>query len=276
MPSPPEQILTSRSSGILTNGRTSLSRRERKEGQRRALEYWGERSSAPKKATILKEYELVRSEITTSLQIQQQILGFGIATIGLLAGAAFVAKDQPLRSKLLVVFLPLVSYLAVTIWFSEVMRMFRAGGFLLMLEKKLDDHGDGTLKWEYEVARSRLGQPGRNPYSTLDPDRVRLLAVTALFFILSAESIMLGWEKASLFARAFAITAGVVAAIVLRLLFRLRIHQRDDLLGVDPDMRGVEPEVRLIGCCIHALEHGKRMLGVRIGFVRRAAHRAAA
>lgn len=275
MPSPQQQILTSRSSGIPTNGR-SLSRRERKERQRRALEYWGERSSAPKKATILKEYELVRSEITTSLQIQQQILGFGIATIGLLAGAAFVAKDQPLRSKLLVVFLPLVSYLAVTIWFSEVMRMFRAGGFLLVLEKKLDDHGDGTLKWEYEVAMSRLGQPGRNPYSTLDPDRVRLLAVTALFFILSAESIMLGWEKASLFARAFAITAGGLAAIVLRLLFRLRIHQRDDLLGFDPDIRGVEPEVRLIRSCSHVLEVGKRVLRVRIGFVRRAAHRVAA
>jgi hypothetical protein len=275
MPSPQEQSLTSSSSGILTNSR-SLSRRERKERQRRALEYWGERSSAPKKATILKEYELVRSEITTSLQIQQQILGFGIATIGLLAGAAFVAKDQPLRSKLLVVFLPLVSYLAVTIWFSEVMRMFRAGGFLLVLEKKLDDHGDGTLKWEYEVAMSRLGQPGRNPYSTLDPDRVRLLAVTALFFILSAESIMLGWEKASLFARAFAITAGVVAAIVLRLLFRLRIHQRDGLLGFDPDIRGVEPEVRLIRSCSHVLDRGKRVLRVRIGFVRRAAHRVAA
>jgi hypothetical protein len=239
--------------------------------QRRALLQWGVRSSAPKEATILKEYELVRSEITTSLQIQQQILGFGIATVGLLAGAAFVAKDQPLRSKLLVVFLPLVSYLAVTIWFSEVMRMFRAGGFLLVLEKKLDEHGDGTLRWEYEVARSRLGQAGRNPYSTLDPDRLRLFAVTTLFFILSAESIMLGWDKASLFARIFAITAGVVAAVVLRLLFRLRIHQRDDLLGFDPEMREVEPEVRLIEACIHAIQHGKGKLGVRIGFVHRAA-----
>jgi hypothetical protein len=149
--------------------------------------------------------------------------------------------------------------------------MFRAGGFLLVLEKKLDEHGDGTLRWEYEVARSRLGQAGRNPYSTLDPDRLRLFAVTTLFFILSAESIMLGWDKASLFARIFAITAGVVAAVVLRLLFRLRIHQRDDLLGFDPEMREVEPEVRLIEACIHAIQHGKGKLGVRIGFVHRAA-----
>jgi hypothetical protein len=260
MPSVPQQISTSRRS----------SRRERAEMQRRALQRWGVRSSPPKKATLLKEYELLRGEITTSLQIQQQILGFGIATIGLLAGAAFVAKDQPLRSKLLVVFLPLVSYLAVTIWFSEVMRMFRAGGFLLMLEKKLDERGDGSLQWEYEVARSRLGQSGRNPYLTLDPDRVRLFAVTALFFILSAESIMLGWEKASLFARVFAIGAGVVEAIVLRLLFRLRIHQRDDLLGFDPHLRGIEPEVALVGHCIHALRRGESLLRMRIGSVRRA------
>lgn len=256
MPSLPEQIPTSR--------------RERAEIRRRALEQWGVRSSPPQKATLLKEYELVRAEITTSLQIQQQILGFGIATIGLLAGAAFVAKDQPMRSKLLVVFLPLVSYLAVTIWFSEVMRMFRAGGFLLLLEKKLDDRGDGSLRWEYEVARSRLGRHGRNPYSTLDPDRVRLFAVTALFFILSAESIMLGWERASLFARMFAITAGAVAAIVLRLLFRLRIHQRDDLLGFDSHMRAIEPEVKLIGSCIQVLRRGKWLLRVRVGSVRRA------
>jgi hypothetical protein len=257
MPPSPELI---RSSG--------RSRHERKVMRKEALEQWGLRVSPPKNATILKQYELVRSEITTSLQIQQQILGFGIATIGLLAGAAFVAKDQPFRSELLVVFLPLVSYLAVTIWFSEVMRMFRAGAFLLVLEKDLDAHGDGGLRWEYEVARGRLGQPGRDAYFALDPDRLRLFAVTALFFTLGAESVMLGWGEASSFARAFAISAGAVAAIVLRLLFRLRIHQRDDLLKLDPDLRGVEPEVRLMRGCQHVVQRGIGVLRVPIGFFR--------
>ena len=275
MLSSPEPIPTSARSGVLTKSRSSFSRHERKQMRKEALEQWGLRVSAPKEATILKQYELVRSEITTSLQIQQQILGFGIATIGLLAGAAFVAKDQPFRSELLVVFLPLVSYLAVTIWFSEVMRMFRAGGFLLMLEKELDDHGDGGLRWEYEVARSRLGQSGRNAYFALDPDRLRLFAVTALFFTLSAESIMVGWEEASSFARAFAISAGVVAAVVLRLLFRLRIHQRDDLLEFDPDLRRVEPEVRLMRGCQHVAQRGLGVLRGPVGFVRGTAHRPA-
>jgi hypothetical protein len=229
--------------------------------RREAVEDWGQRSSAPKKATILKQYELIRGEITTSLQIQQQILGFGIATIGLLAGAAFVGKNQPFRSDLLVVFLPLISYLAVTIWFSEVMRMFRAGGFLMTLEKKLDEAGDGALEWEYMVARSRLGQLGRNSYFAFDPDRLRLFAVTTLFFTLSAESIMLGWEKASLFARAFAISAGVLAMIVLRLLFRLRIHQWDAVLEFDPGMRGVEPEVRVVRGCQHFFGRFQQVIG---------------
>ena len=261
MPPMPYPIANSRGLGATSHSRTSPPRRRRKEMRRRAVEEWGQRSSRPEKATILKQYELIRGEITTSLQIQQQILGFGIATIGLLAGAAFVGKDQPFRSELLVVFLPLISYLAVTIWFSEVMRMFRAGGFLLALEKKLDKHGDGALEWEYTVARSRLGQPGRNTYFALDPDRLRLFAVTILFFTLSAESIMLGWEKASLFARIFAISAGVGAMIVLRLLFRLRIHQWDALLEFDPGMRGVEPEVRVLRGCQHLFGRFRQAIG---------------
>ncbi len=276
MPSPPEAIPTPSRPEVLPNSRTAFSRRELKKMRKDALEQWGLRVSPPKNATILKQYELVRSEITTSLQIQQQILGFGIATIGLLAGAAFVAKDQPFRSELLVVFLPLVSYLAVTIWFSEVMRMFRAGGFLLMLEKELDAHGDGGLRWEHEVARSRLGQSGRNAYFALDPDRLRLFAVTGLFFTLSAASIMLGWEEASSFARAFAISVGVVAAIVLRLLSRLRIHERDDLLEFDSDLRRVEPEVRLMRGCQHVVQRGIGVLRVPIGFFRGTAHGPAA
>lgn len=248
------------------------SRQERKVMRKEALEQWGLRLSAPKRATILKQYELVRSEITTSLQIQQQILGFGIATIGLLAGAAFVAKDQPFRSELLVVFLPLVSYLAVTIWFSEVMRMFRAGAFLLVLEKDLDARGDGGLRWEYEVARGRLGQPSRDAYFALDPDRLRLFAVTALFFTLSAASVMLGWEEASSFARAFAFSVGVVAALVLRLLSRLRIHQWDDQLNFDPALRRVEPEVLLLRSCQHVIQRGMGVLRVPIEFVRGTAY----
>jgi hypothetical protein len=206
---------------------------------------WGRRSSPPDKATLLKQYELIRSEVTASLQLQQQILGFGLATVGLLAGAALVGKTQPFRSALLVMFVPLVCYLAVMIWFSEVMRMLRAGGFLLTVEKKLDTCGDGSLEWEYGVAKSRL----RHGLLVPDPDRLRLYAVTALFFTLAGESIMLGWNHASTFARTFALVAGPVAAIVLRLLAGLRVGEWNDLLDVDPEARRVAADIRVLGAC---------------------------
>ena len=209
------------------------------------VEELGERKSPPNPQTLLKQYELVRSEVTTSLQIQQQILAFGIATIGLLAGAAFVAKSAQFRSELLVVFLPLVAYLAITIWFSEVMRMLRAGAFLMRVEKKLDDEGDGSLLWECSVASGRVRYALGKPSLTLfDPDRLRLLAVSLLFFTLAVASVKLGWGEASSFARVFALIAGCLTALLLPYLFRLNRHQLRTVLGVEPEpsppRRGVE------------------------------------
>lgn len=198
----------------------------------------GERWSPPNAQTLLKQYELIRSEVTTSLQIQQQILAFGIATVGILAGAAFVAKSAQFRSELLVVFLPLVAYLAITIWFSEVLRMLRAGAFLMTIEKKLDNEGDGSLVWESRVASGRLRYALGKPSSTLrDPDRLRLLAVSLLFFTLAVASIKLGWKEASWSARAFAMTAGISTAFLLPRFFRLHLHQLRDVLECEPEPR---------------------------------------
>ena len=225
---------------------------------KKVLDDWRRRSSPPDRATLLKQYELIRAEVTTSLQLQQQILGFGIATIGLLAGAAFVSKNEPFRSQLLVVFLPLVCYLVLTIWFSEVMRMLRAGAFLVTVEKRLDTGGDGSLEWESRVAEDRLRRSRQKAVFTRDPDRLRLVGVTALFFALGGESIILGWDDASSFARTFSVAAGVVAAIVLRRLFRLRIGEWNDLLEVDKALRGVAFEERVLRGCRKALDAARR------------------
>lgn len=196
-----------------------------------------QRSSRAKEQTLVKQYELVRSEVTTSLQIQQQILAFGIATIGLLAGAAFVGKSEQLRSQLLVVFLPLIAYLAITIWFAEVMRMLRAGAFLMTIEKKLDEEGDGALVWESRVASARLRYAGKPAFTLRDPDRLRLLAVTLLFLTLAVASIMLGWDAASWYARAFALTVGGLTAFLLPCLSHLHLHELRVVLGAEPEPR---------------------------------------
>ena len=206
------------------------------------VERLGKRRSRPKAATVLKQYELIRAEVTTSLQLQQQILTFGIATIGLLAGAAFVGNSDAHRSDLLVVFVPLVAYLAVTIWFAEVMRMLRAGAFMLILEKRLDSCGDGSLTWESVVARERPSGALSRPYFfTRDPDQLRLIAVTLLFLTLAAASIVLGWADASTGRHIFAVVVGVVAVTVLLRLFNLRVAQLGELLDVRRDKGRATP-----------------------------------
>lgn len=228
-----------------------------------AVERLGKRRSRPKAATVLKQYELLRAEVTTSLQLQQQILTFGIATIGLLAGAAFVGHSDAHRSDLLVIFVPLVAYLAVTIWFAEVMRMLRAGAFMLILEKRLDDCGDGSLTWEFVVARARpKGALSKLNFFTRDPDQLRLIAVTLLFLTLAAASIVLGWADASTGRHVFAVFVGVVAVTVLLRLFRLRVAQLEELLDVRR-RKGTRTRRRaLLPRLTHAAAGGSRALVV--------------
>ena len=202
-----------------------------------APESLGKRKSCPNPDRIVKQYELIRAEVIASFAVQQQILGFGIATIGLLAGAAFVGKQDAHRSDLLIIFVPLIAYLAVTIWFSEVMRMMRAGAFMQMLEKRLaEECDDDSLTWESEVARGRRKAPfGKRYLGVLDPDRLRLIAVTLLFLTLAAASIVLGWSGASDGKRAFAVIVGVAAVFVLGLLFQRRLVQSEDILDKGSD-----------------------------------------
>lgn len=208
-----------------------------------AIRFYTKRRSGVDTATLLKQYELLRAEVNGTLAAQLQILSFGTATLGLVTGSAFIGADDAFRDDVLVVFLPLLAYMTLIIWFSEVMRMLRAGSFLLRIEKRLDLEGDGSLAWEGSVWRGRtkyaVAPDGhlrssriRPYYSIFDPDQLRLFAVTLLFFIIAGSSIAMGWEGATLAQQWFAVGAGVIAVVVILLLYHLRLEQVADTLNV--------------------------------------------
>jgi hypothetical protein len=195
---------------------------------------------------LLEEWKAVRAELVSTMQVQQSILSFGTATIGLLLTAAFALRgkgDQRLRGDLLVVFLPLLSYMVLTVWYAEVMRMFRAGAYLLRLEKYADQvFGRGTLRWESTVwhARSNAGSKNGNDavnremsfvHFYNDPDKFRAVAIGFLFMLLAAASIWMGWSSVDVGRKIFAISAAAIALGAVVWLHRLRIDQSKAILS---------------------------------------------
>ena len=179
------------------------------------------------RASLLEEYKALRTEVTTSLQLQQSILSFGTATLGILITGAFLEVSTSARGAVLLVFEPLVAYLVLVVWFSEVLRMRRAGAYIASLEKHADiDYEIGTLAWESERWAGRCRRSG-----LAEPDFVRNAAVTLLFLMLAAASIAIGWNLRSGIApeRVFAVASGGMALVLLALLWKGRQRQVDEL-----------------------------------------------
>lgn len=172
---------------------------------------------------LLEEYKSIRAEVTASIQAQISILAFGTATLGFSFAAASQTSNTSFRGMFLLVLVPLVAYLILIVWFSEVMRMQRAGTFLMRLEKRFDEHfGYGALTWESTIFQVRSRGGPRAFFE--DPDKFRTLAITLLFFTIAGTSIVIGWGSTSSYGwqHWFALAALVTAAAAVAWLYVLR------------------------------------------------------
>jgi hypothetical protein len=86
-------------------------------------------------APALHEYDGLRAEVTASMQTMQSSLAFGVASIGLVAAGAFeLAGSGATAVSVFMLAIPLISGVAIVIWFGEFARMMRAGRHLCLLE----------------------------------------------------------------------------------------------------------------------------------------------
>jgi hypothetical protein len=100
--------------------------------------------------TALEQYKALREEILATMGTQQTILGFGLATLGLVIGAGLgLQRDAPVLTFGLIFtfFVPLFSAVVVMIWWGEVLRMVRAGDALAFFEETINEHGIKELEW---------------------------------------------------------------------------------------------------------------------------------
>jgi hypothetical protein len=172
---------------------------------------------------LLEEYKTIRAEVTASIQAQISILAFGAATLGFSFAAASQTSNTGFRGMFLLVLVPLISYLILIVWFSEVMRMMRAGAFLMRLEKRFDEEFQrGALTWESTIFQVRCKSRQRTFFE--DPDTLRTFAITALFFGIALTSIAIGWGSVSAYKweHWVAVLAFAAAASVVVRLYVLR------------------------------------------------------
>ena len=110
-------------------------------------------------AVKMEEYKAIRAEILASISAQQSILRFGSAIV--LAMVVFVIRDlgslrNPTEvswfvSLVLLVVVPLSCYTTVIIWLGEIWRMMRAGEYLEIFEREMNDsdfQNQNVLNWE--------------------------------------------------------------------------------------------------------------------------------
>ncbi|MCX5894007.1 MAG: hypothetical protein NTW80_13775 [Deltaproteobacteria bacterium] len=142
-------------------------------------------------SAAIEEYKTLREESVTSISRQQQIVSIGRATIGVLLLAACNNWEKPLVPEIiLLLFLPIITYLFFLIWIGEVMRMLRAGSYLRNIENKINDKFQGMgmdkpLTWENWLVE----QGYRNRI------KIQYVAISFLFIFISIFSIIIGRFK---------------------------------------------------------------------------------
>ena len=85
----------------------------------------------------LQQYQALRSEIVRSMEDGNQIMGFGLAAIGLVLNAGFGVQGTLQGFIVFAVILPGMSSLVLSMWFSAQERTARASHFISGFESRL-------------------------------------------------------------------------------------------------------------------------------------------
>ena len=109
----------------------------------------GRRNSVERIQFDLEEYRALRSEIIQSIDDGNKIIAFGLAAVGLVFGAGLRYKDDLLGFLVLGFFLPVLSALVLSMWFTAHERLARASHYLSGVEARiksaLNDRGLGLV-----------------------------------------------------------------------------------------------------------------------------------
>jgi hypothetical protein len=122
------------------------------------------RSASQELDLVKLEYQQIRQEVMQSMTNGNQIMTFGLATIGVVLYGLADSKNTALSYWILALFLPMLTFLILSMWFSEQLRLARASYFLTGSEKKIAalTGTDGLIEWECWLRDSANEDKARN------------------------------------------------------------------------------------------------------------------
>ncbi|MCJ7484052.1 MAG: hypothetical protein MUO31_13920 [Thermodesulfovibrionales bacterium] len=109
-----------------------------------------------------QEYTTLRQESLQSMGNRNQIITFGLGSIGLLIAATLSASTDALIAKFIPmvfnIIVPIISILIYIAWFAEFERMVRAGKYIQHLEDAINRTlVHDALSWEHDLEKMRMG-----------------------------------------------------------------------------------------------------------------------
>ena len=138
---------------------------------------------------VLEEYKTLRAESLTAMKNQQSILSFGTAAFGIMIAGGFNSWDKSFFPGIMfLVFCPIICHIVLVIWMGELTRMMRAGFYLTLIEKRINEafkDKPDLLNWENWLRTQT--KDGKTPQL-----KWNYFAIIGYFFALSIASLVIG------------------------------------------------------------------------------------
>lgn len=162
----------------------------------------------------LEQYRALREEVLRSMEDGNQIMGFGLAAVGLVVSAGASVEDRLLAILIFGLLLPALSGLILSLWFAAQERLARASHFLTGVEARVKQAlgTTGSVSWEEWLRAPGRSGKSQHFWSTEHAGigLFALIIVCSLAFSLAIES-----PRAGLPVRvAMLALSGVIAAML--------------------------------------------------------------
>lgn len=172
----------------------------------------------------IEQYRSLRAEVLRAMEDANHVMNFGLASIGVMTGAAVLTGDTPFGYAIVAILMPGLGLLVLSLWFAAHERVARASHFLSGIERRiLAELQSGSPSWELWL-RSAAGKAGGSQHFwNTEYSGIGLLAFLSLMPLIA--SLEVGGTSIAQWIRLTVLSAGLFGICTFGFAFRRRISR---------------------------------------------------